>query len=304
MKKIHYTDSYLLKPYHPVTIHVAGAGGTGSQVITNLARMNVALQALGHPGLHVTVFDPDIITEANIGRQLFSETELGQGKATAAVTRVNRFFGTTWTAENCRYPVRKTQENRDDRTRPANIIITCTDNTRSRLELWRFLKKYREASVNNERAVYYWMDFGNAKTTGQVFIGTVRNKIRQPASKEFMPVPGMNVITEEVNYSTIEEKDSGPSAHWRKHWKDRTCTSTPYWHKSAVTFYGRCSRKEEPCTGEHISIWTHSGLIRYRYKPCETDSLPCRQQLLRQGKHRYFFSIRIKPEPDSGLNPH
>ena len=67
MKKIHYTDSYLLKPYHPVTIHVAGAGGTGSQVITNLARMNVALQALGHPGLHVTVFDPDIITEANIG---------------------------------------------------------------------------------------------------------------------------------------------------------------------------------------------------------------------------------------------
>ena len=38
MKKIHYTDSYLLKPYHPVTIHVAGAGGTGSQVITNLAR--------------------------------------------------------------------------------------------------------------------------------------------------------------------------------------------------------------------------------------------------------------------------
>lgn len=91
MKKIHYTDSYLLKPYHPVTIHVAGAGGTGSQVIANLARMNVALQALGHPGLHVTVFDPDIITEANIGRQLFSEMELGQGKATAAVTRVNRF---------------------------------------------------------------------------------------------------------------------------------------------------------------------------------------------------------------------
>ena len=157
MKKIHYTDNYLMKPYHPVTIHVAGAGGTGAQVITNLARMNVALQALGHPGL------------------------------------------------------RKTQENGDDRTKPANIIITCTDNTRSRLELWRFLKKYRETSVNNERAVYYWMDFGNAQTTGQVFIGTVRNKIRQPASKEFMPVPGMNVITEEVNYSTIEEKDSGPS---------------------------------------------------------------------------------------------
>ena len=211
MKKIHYTDSYLLKPYHPVTIHVAGAGGTGSQVITNLARMNVALQALGHPGLHVTVFDPDIITEANIGRQLFSETELGQGKATAAVTRVNRFFGTTWTAENCRYPVRKTQENRDDRTRPANIIITCTDNTRSRLELWRFLKKYREASVNNERAVYYWMDFGNTKTAGQVVLGTVPKKIKQPVSTMYETVGSLKVITRFVKYARVKEVDSGPS---------------------------------------------------------------------------------------------
>ena len=57
MKKIHFTDRYLLNPRHPVTVFVIGAGGTGSQVITNLARMSMALQALGHPGLHVTVFD-------------------------------------------------------------------------------------------------------------------------------------------------------------------------------------------------------------------------------------------------------
>ena len=47
MKKIHYTDNYLLKPYHPVTVFIIGAGGTGSQVVTNLARMNAALQASG-----------------------------------------------------------------------------------------------------------------------------------------------------------------------------------------------------------------------------------------------------------------
>ena len=49
MKKIHYTDRYLLNPHHPVTVFVIGAGGTGSQVATNLARMSIALQALGHP---------------------------------------------------------------------------------------------------------------------------------------------------------------------------------------------------------------------------------------------------------------
>ena len=47
MKKIHFTDRYLLNPRHPVTVFVIGAGGTGSQVITNLARMSMALQALG-----------------------------------------------------------------------------------------------------------------------------------------------------------------------------------------------------------------------------------------------------------------
>ena len=86
MKKIHFTDRYLLNPRHPVTVFVIGAGGTGSQVITNLARMSMALQALGHPGLHVTVFDPDTVSQANIGRQLFSETELGLNKAVSLVT--------------------------------------------------------------------------------------------------------------------------------------------------------------------------------------------------------------------------
>ena len=107
MKKIHYTDRYLLNPYHPVTVFVIGAGGTGSQVATGLARMSVALQALGHPGLHVTVFDPDTVTEANIGRQLFSGSELGLNKAAALATRINRFFGFSWAYEEERdfYPV-------------------------------------------------------------------------------------------------------------------------------------------------------------------------------------------------------
>lgn len=55
------------------------------------------------------------------------------------------------------------------------------------------------------------MDFGNAQTTGQVLIGNIRSKISQPASSEYLPMPRMNVITEEVSYSTIREEDSGPS---------------------------------------------------------------------------------------------
>lgn len=71
MKRVHYIDNYLLNPQHPVTVNLIGAGGTGSQVLTCLARLDVTLRALGHPGLFVTLYDPDIVTDANIGRQLF-----------------------------------------------------------------------------------------------------------------------------------------------------------------------------------------------------------------------------------------
>lgn len=257
MRKIHFTDKYLLSPYHPVTVLVAGAGGTGSQVITNLARMSVALQALGHPGLHLTAFDPDTVTEANIGRQLFSETELGLNKATALVTRVNRFFGYAWEARECRYPI-ITKEG--DKSVPlANIIITCTDNTRSRLDLWRFLKKYREYKNNDEKAPIYWMDFGNAQTTGQVLVGNIRSKISQPASSEYLPMPRMNVITEEVSYSTIGRRTQARVAHSRRRCASRTCSSTPCWHKSVATSSGACSEKGGHSTGGPISTLTRYG---------------------------------------------
>ena len=210
MKKIHFTDRYLLNPRHPVTVFVIGAGGTGSQVITNLARMSMALQALGHPGLHVTVFDPDTVSQANIGRQLFSETELGLNKAVSLVTRINCFFGYAWTAEPQCFPTRNFSGEST-----ANIIITCTDNIRSRLTLWKFLKKVRKENFSDHSAPIYWMDFGNSQTKGQVIIGTVREKVLQPSSQEYIPMPKMNVITEEVDYAKIKERNRGRAVHWR-----------------------------------------------------------------------------------------
>lgn len=99
MSKIHYTEEYLLNPYHQVEVKVIGAGGTGCQVVTSLARINCALMQLGHPGIHVTVIDGDIVTKANLGRQLFSSSEIGINKAIVLATRINRFFGFDWDAE-------------------------------------------------------------------------------------------------------------------------------------------------------------------------------------------------------------
>lgn len=208
MKRVHYIDNYLINPQHPVTVNLIGAGGTGSQVLTCLARLDTALRGLGHPGLFITVYDSDIVTEANIGRQLFSPSDIGLNKAQCLVTRMNNFFGNDWKAVPDIYPAALKDARRDNL---ANITITCTDNIKSRIDLWNILKAVPVSEYRSHETPLYWMDFGNTQDTGQVVLGTVPKKIRQPESKLYETVESLKVITRYVKYAKVKEKDSGPS---------------------------------------------------------------------------------------------
>ena len=208
MKRVHYTDSYLLNPQHPVTVNLIGGGGTGSQVLTNLARLDVTLRALGHPGLFVTLYDPDIVTEANIGRQLFGYSDLGLNKANCLITRINNFFGNDWKAMPTFYPSNMKEAKMEHL---ANITITCTDNIKSRIDLWNVLKALPQYNYTNYQTPLYWLDFGNTQTSGQVVLGSIPKKIKQPTSQIYQTVPSLKVITKLVKYARIKEEDSGPS---------------------------------------------------------------------------------------------
>lgn len=208
MKRVHYTDNYLMNPQHPVTINLIGAGGTGSQVLTCLARMDVTLRALGHPGLFVTLYDPDIVMDANIGRQLFGPSDLELNKAQCLITRINHFFGNDWKAEARNYPPAMKELRRNDM---ANITITCTDNIKSRLDLWEVLKHVPSSGYMDYSTPLYWLDFGNTQTTGQAVLGTIPKKIKQPASQIYETVASLKVITRFVKYARVKETDSGPS---------------------------------------------------------------------------------------------
>ncbi|MCC8153250.1 MAG: PRTRC system ThiF family protein [Tannerellaceae bacterium] len=197
----HIVHNYMINPTHPVTIMVIGCGGTGSQVLSGLARMNLALINLGHPGIHVTAYDDDVVTSANIGRQLFSETEIGLNKAFALIMRLNRFYGTAWDAIDKRY----------DNTNLANVIITCVDNIKSRLELSKYLSSITEIGHYPPlKKPYYWMDFGNTVDTGQVVVGSV-GKIKQPKSDTIELVSNLPFVTKRFDYRKIKDEDSGPS---------------------------------------------------------------------------------------------
>ena len=133
----------------PIRIAVAGAGGNGSQILSGLARMQLALRALDHPGLEVAVFDPDIVTEANVGRQLFSPSDVGCYKAEVLVNRINCYFGLAWEA----YPVKYAPNSKS-----VNILIGCVDSAAARRELVR-------------TSFDYWLDLGNQEKKGQVILG-------------------------------------------------------------------------------------------------------------------------------------
>lgn len=200
--KLHFTDNYIINPRHPLTVNVIGAGGTGSQMLQSLARIDYALYKLGHPGLNVRVFDNDIVTEANIGRQLFSPNDVGLNKADVLVTRINTFFGVNWESVSELYD--------GENEGLANITITCVDNVKTRLEIGKLCKLKQKHNGYDEKKGYYWLDLGNQTDRGQVILGTI-GKIQQPKDTQYETVPHLKTVHEMFDLRQIKEEDSGPS---------------------------------------------------------------------------------------------
>lgn len=140
-----------------VEITVVGAGGTGSQVVAGLAQLHYALVSLGHQhGLHVTLIDDDTVSEANIGRQMFYPSDVGQSKASVLVNRVNLTMGLAWRA--------RTERVSSTSMLHSDIVIGCVDNRGARKAI---LDAMRGSGG-------YWLDFGNRQHDGQVILGEVK----------------------------------------------------------------------------------------------------------------------------------
>ena len=208
--KVHFTDSELISPTNPISVNLIGAGGTGSQMRTALARMNHALTELNHAGLSVRLWDDDIITKANLGRQLFAESELGLHKSVALINRTNRFFGTDWKAETQKFE--KDYFGKFQSNMKSEIYISCVDSVKSRFEIADILNELKIDKGYYRNQPKYWMDFGNSQYTGQVLLSTIGN-IRQPNSEKYKTVQNLPFVTEEFGeiLKQSETEDDTPS---------------------------------------------------------------------------------------------
>lgn len=140
----------------PIKVLLVGAGGTGSQVADQLASMQSTLLQLGHPGLAVYFADGDTVSRFNLGRQRFTQADIGLNKAAVLTHRINLFYQLNWVA----VPEKITA---DALRTGCDLLITCTDSAKFRAMV--------HSQFKGKRSETLWIDCGNADKNGQVVLG-------------------------------------------------------------------------------------------------------------------------------------
>ena len=154
----------LFEDLHPITIIVVGCGGTGSLILSRLARLHQVLVHLGRKGLSVVAYDPDVVEPWNVGRQLFTQNDIGLNKAEALISKINMAFGVNWECIKEAYQGYS----------PSNFIISATDTVASRQVVKDSWLKTKLQHFYGKPL--YWIDCGNGKDFGQIVL-TDRHEI-------------------------------------------------------------------------------------------------------------------------------
>lgn len=150
-----FISDFSLNGWRKLSVVVVGAGGTGSALLNKLFQLHMTLINLGSPGLEVTVFDHDIVSQSNIGRQAFWGADIGANKAEVLVDRYNRFGGINWRA------VSKAFDGSTPYAPSGLLIFGCVDNVEARKVMHQTMK--RTESV--------WIDCGNDSRSSNVLMG-------------------------------------------------------------------------------------------------------------------------------------
>jgi PRTRC genetic system ThiF family protein len=147
-------------------IVIIGAGGNGSHVISDVARLVSTLDWEIKP--EIILVDGDTVEEKNLIRQHFSRQDIGKNKAEVLASR----YGNAFNVSISYIPEYLTESNVNKILQPLSdgiayghgqLIITCTDNLKSR------------KLIDGRLKGHYWLDLGNEEFGGQVTFSHVPN---------------------------------------------------------------------------------------------------------------------------------
>jgi len=162
---------------------LVGCGGTGSHLASGLASI---AQTLGDGGqtCSMVFIDPDRVEQKNVGRQLFSQADIGQPKAEVLSNRLNAALGMTIGASI------RAIDSSDTFIYPSeqalNIVVGAVDTAAARAIIAQ--------AVKSADGRLWWVDVGNENHSGQVCLGNVCNAKRiKPALGlvDCLPAPSL-----------------------------------------------------------------------------------------------------------------
>ncbi len=160
---VDFTPTYraLVGDTEKMDLYLVGAGGTGSALADSLARILYHARQKGK-AVSLTIIDPDIVQEANIGRQRFCQAEIGYPKASSLTLRLNTAFGLDARAVTDPFePDMVVSGYNAPKTK--KLLSGCVDDYPPRQELAR--------TVEEGRGNIWWLDVGNAHHSGNIYMG-------------------------------------------------------------------------------------------------------------------------------------
>jgi PRTRC genetic system ThiF family protein len=164
-----------------IIISLVGVGGTGSALAIDLARLCYHAQQMGRD-VQLQLIDGDRVEASNVGRQQFSEWEIGCNKAEAMGKRLSMWLGidVMGTAEYLKasnLPLWKEGQYHS----PNRLIVGAVDNYRARRAIANAMDKLGT----------WWVDAGNDDASGQVLIGNCRAGRHVEVDNHFGLVSGL-----------------------------------------------------------------------------------------------------------------
>jgi len=184
-------------PGHYITeIILVGCGGTGAQVARTIARIIRMMQDTGKSTPKLRFIDPDKIELKNVGRQLFTDAQIGMYKAVELARRFNYALGLEIEAIPEAFDHEQHINNRGN-----TIVIGAVDNWAARKAI------HRAKNVT-------WIDCGNSRYSGQVIIGdtgeldrmTYAIKSVSSGSKTIRSLPNAGMLYPELLAPDPEEE--------------------------------------------------------------------------------------------------
>ncbi|MFL6284462.1 MAG: ThiF family adenylyltransferase [Pyrinomonadaceae bacterium] len=157
----------ITRNHKKIRVVCVGAGGSGSFVAYNVCRLAAVLEEAGRE-VEVVIVDPDRVSESNVPRSNFSESEIGMPKAQALQIRFSRAWGVRVTAVNRKFHSSLLWQS--DAGDCLTVIVGAVDNAAARRSINRAFTGTR--SYEGRTPDTWWCDLGNDRETGQVLLGS------------------------------------------------------------------------------------------------------------------------------------